>query len=97
MKTYVIGDIHGAYKALMQCLEREVILDFTDDGPGIPPDQQTRIFDPFFTTRPVGEGTGLGLSVSANIIREHHGTITVENAPDKGAHFSICLPVVQSR
>ncbi len=75
----------------------EVILDFTDDGPGIPPDQQTRIFDPFFTTRPVGEGTGLGLSVSADIIREHHGTITVENAPDRGAHFSIRLPVVQSR
>lgn len=67
-----------------------------DTGPGIPVEWQQRIFDPFFTTKDVGAGTGLGLSITYGIIKEHQGTITVENAPDAGALFRIQLPLNRS-
>jgi len=65
----------------------------TDDGPGIAPDQLTRIFDPFFTTKPAGEGTGLGLFVSHQIVTELAGTLTCESALGSGTTFIIQLPV----
>jgi len=67
-----------------------------DTGPGIPVALQQKIFDPFFTTKEVGAGTGLGLSITYGIIKEHQGTITVENAPDAGALFRIQLPLNRS-
>jgi len=66
---------------------------FCDTGPGIPVGLEQRIFDPFFTTKEVGAGTGLGLSITYGIIKEHQGTIVVENCPDEGALFSIQLPL----
>lgn len=63
-----------------------------DSGPGIPPDFEKRIFDPFFTTKEVGAGTGLGLSITYGIIKDHEGSIVVENHPGEGAHFLIQLP-----
>ena len=63
-----------------------------DTGSGIPPHVLTRIFDPFFTTKPTGQGTGLGLSVSYGIMKEHDGEITVESEPEKGSLFSVTLP-----
>jgi len=63
-----------------------------DTGPGIPADFEQRIFDPFFTTKEVGAGTGLGLSITYGIIKDHEGTIVVENHPGEGAHFLIQLP-----
>ncbi|MDQ5917292.1 MAG: two-component system, NtrC family, sensor kinase [Pseudomonadota bacterium] len=71
----------------------QVVLEFTDDGSGIAPENLKRIFDPFFTTKPVGKGTGLGLSLSYGIIEKHGGRITVESTVGVGTTFRITLPV----
>jgi signal transduction histidine kinase len=70
-----------------------VIVAVRDSGTGIKPEFLERIFEPFFTTRPVGSGTGLGLSVSYGIIMEHGGFIEVESVPDEGSCFTVWLPV----
>jgi signal transduction histidine kinase len=64
-----------------------------DTGAGIPPDVMPNIFEPFFTTKGVGEGTGLGLSVSKGIVEQHGGMIEVESAPGEGTVFTIRLPL----
>ncbi len=69
----------------------EVII--ADSGCGISPKNLGKIFDPFFTTKPVGQGTGLGLTLSRNIILEHGGDITCESKHGAGTTFKILLPV----
>jgi signal transduction histidine kinase len=73
----------------------EARIDVSDNGPGIPPDYLNQIFDPFFTTKKEGEGTGLGLSVSYNIIKNNKGRLEVKSRPGQGACFSIFLPLAQ--
>lgn len=68
-----------------------------DDGVGIPAVTQTKIFDPFFTTKEVGQGTGLGLSVSYSIVQRHGGSLTVASVPGVGSAFTLTLPVRQSQ
>jgi len=80
-----------------RCVESSVVVDFKDTGIGIAPENIARIYDPFFTTKEVGQGTGLGLSLSYGIIQEHGGRILVESRPGEGTHFSIKLPSAQSR
>jgi CheY-like chemotaxis protein len=63
---------------------------------GISEENMKRLFQPFFTTKPVGEGTGLGLSLSRSIIIEHSGTISVESELNEGATFQIELPITES-
>ena len=70
----------------------QIVLCFRDSGCGIPQAVIGRIFDPFFTTKPVGQGTGLGLSVSYNIIKRHGGQITVESVEGQGTAFTLILP-----
>jgi signal transduction histidine kinase len=64
----------------------------SDQGKGIPAEFQERIFEPFFTTKEVGQGTGLGLSVVYNIIRNHGGDIRVRSQPGQGTDVIIHLP-----
>jgi two-component system NtrC family sensor kinase len=67
-------------------------LSVTDQGSGIASDVLPHIFEPFFTTKGVGEGTGLGLSVTYGIVRDHGGWIAVETGLGAGSTFSIYLP-----
>jgi two-component system NtrC family sensor kinase len=74
-----------------------VRLSVRDTGAGIPRDLIDKVFDPFVTTKPVGEGTGLGLTISHKIVEEHGGAIYVESEPGKGAAFIITLPSIACR
>jgi len=84
----------GVIHIITELIEGHVRISFCDNGPGIPTENLLQIFDPFFTTKSVGEGTGLGLSLSYGIIREHDGTIIAKNNNGKGVTFIIDLPVV---
>ncbi len=68
---------------------------FTDSGVGIPEENRNKIFEPFFTTKKVGEGTGLGLSVSYGIIRDHGGDIKLDSVVGTGSTFTVVLPIVR--
>jgi len=73
----------------------EIKIDIKDTGKGIQPEHLEQLFDPFFSTKKEGEGTGLGLSVSYNIINKHGGRIEVESELEKGTCFSIYLPILK--
>jgi PAS domain S-box-containing protein len=73
-----------------------LVLCVSDTGPGIDPTKAERVFNPFFTTKPVGQGTGLGLSLSDGILREHGGSIRAESRPGHGATFVVELPIVDA-
>ncbi len=71
-----------------------VEIQIRDNGPGIDAALREKIFEPFFTTKPTGQGTGLGLSLSYDIVTQGHGgTMTVESEEGEGAAFIVCLPV----
>jgi signal transduction histidine kinase len=67
-------------------------ISFQDTGPGIPEENLSRIFDPFFSTKE--GGSGLGLAIVHNIISQHHGSVSVENSPQRGAIVNISLPLL---
>jgi signal transduction histidine kinase len=69
-------------------------VELEDSGPGVAAEDEAKLFQPFYTTKPVGEGTGLGLSVSYDIIRSHNGRIGYRSAPRGGAIFYFELPIV---
>ncbi|MGD1849261.1 MAG: ATP-binding protein [Cyanophyceae cyanobacterium] len=72
-----------------------VEITISDNGPGIPEKFQSRIFDPFFTTKPVGQGIGMGMAISYQIVTEHHqGKLTCTSELGKGTTFTVRLPAV---
>ncbi|MCY7359267.1 MAG: histidine kinase, partial [Rudanella sp.] len=74
-------------------LDNQVTVSVGDNGTGIPDAVKAKIFQPFFTTKPTGEGTGLGLSLSYDIVTKGHGgTLTVESKERESTKFVISLP-----
>jgi signal transduction histidine kinase len=69
-----------------------IVLQIMDEGSGLTDLALEKVFQPFFTTKPVGEGSGLGLSVVHGIVASHKGSITAVNNPDRGATFTVTLP-----
>jgi signal transduction histidine kinase len=76
----------------VRCDQGRIALSVGDRGPGIPEDLLPQIFDPFFTTKGLGEGTGLGLSLSFDLARRHGGTLEAANRPGGGAVLTLWLP-----
>ena len=76
--------------------EKEVWIEVEDDGCGIAPEHLGRLFEPFFTTRPVGQGTGLGLSLAYSIVHRHQGRIDVRSELGGGSVFRVTLPRVRA-
>ncbi|HEY9074030.1 MAG TPA: ATP-binding protein, partial [Desulfobaccales bacterium] len=70
------------------------VVDVSDTGVGIAPENLGRIFDPFYTTKQTGKGTGLGLAVSYNIIKDLKGEISVESQVGEGTTFRVRLPLI---
>jgi len=85
-------DGRGELRLKTYAKDGQVVVEISDNGPGVPPEIQSRIFEPFFTTKPPGEGTGLGLHISYNIIvQEHGGQIRVTSQPGLTC-FQVTLP-----
>jgi PAS domain S-box-containing protein len=84
---------HGTLEVSLAQVERNVRVTFADNGVGVAPEIVDKLFDPFFTTKRPGGGSGLGLTISLAVVKEHGGTIEVESAPGGGATFHILLPV----
>ena len=87
----------GPYEPIMfagtRNLGDQVEIRIRDNGTGIPPEVKEKMFDPFFTTKPAGEGTGLGLSLSHDIVvKQHGGSIEVDTRPGEYTEFRVVLP-----
>ncbi len=85
-------DYKGILTIETQQQDANIILKFTDNGKGIPPEVITKIFQPFFTTKSAGEGSGLGLDIVKKIVNKHEGTIDVESVPGQTT-FTVSLPI----
>jgi signal transduction histidine kinase len=89
------GKKGGEIKIVTSQVKKSVIIEVSDNGPGIKKDDLERIFEPFFTTNT--ESTGLGLSLSYNIIQQHGGKISVRSEYGKGAVFTVELPIAKAQ
>ncbi|HEX6892477.1 MAG TPA: ATP-binding protein, partial [Chryseolinea sp.] len=93
----VSAKVDGSYEPKVTMMTKfvsgKVEISIRDNGPGIPESLKEKIFQPFFTTKPTGQGTGLGLSLSYDIIKAHGGTLEVNSKEGEGAEFIIQLPI----
>jgi len=87
-------NVSGEIRVKTWCEKNKVFISIADTGSGMPPEIINRIFEPFFTTKEPGSGTGLGLSVSYDIVRKHGGEIHVESEVGIGSVFTIIIPVM---
>jgi signal transduction histidine kinase len=89
-----IADYDPTVSVVTKKVNHQVEIRVTDNGNGIPPNILDKIFQPFFTTKPTGQGTGLGLSLSYDIVKAHGGELKVETKVEIGTEFIIQLPIV---
>ena len=73
--------------------DNSIVVEFSDTGTGLPPENTEIIFEPFFTTIEKGKGTGLGLAICRDIVNNYNGQITARNSPEGGSIFTVYLPV----
>jgi signal transduction histidine kinase len=93
LKEHGASDGEPTVTVSTQAVDGQVEIRVADNGPGIPPKVKAKIFEPFFTTKPTGSGTGLGLSMSYDIVTKGHGgTLEVESEEGQGATFIVRLP-----
>jgi signal transduction histidine kinase len=85
----------GTYESLVKIstrrVDEKIQVTVEDNGPGIPTQHLGKVFQPFFTTKPTGQGTGLGLSLSYDIIKANGGELKVENHPNAGCIFTFII------
>jgi PAS domain S-box-containing protein len=74
-----------------------IVASVSDTGCGIPEDKLDKVFEPFFTTKEAGKGTGLGLSIAYDIVKKHHGDITVRSKVGEGTTYTLRMPIVEGR
>ncbi|GAB4205119.1 MAG: hypothetical protein Fur006_60950 [Coleofasciculaceae cyanobacterium] len=96
----VVAELPPSKSTVTEILTRpncqRIVIQIADNGPGMTESVKAKLFDPFFTTKPVGQGCGLGLSISYQIIVEHHhGILTCTSVPGKGTEFWIEIPIQQ--
>jgi signal transduction histidine kinase len=91
-KTKITSDFEPTVSVRTKSLGNKIQISVADNGMGIPGQIKDKIFQPFFTTKPTGQGTGLGLSLSYDIVKAHGGVLTVETKEGEGAVFEIILP-----
>jgi len=88
-----IGDVPGTIRIISSRADGLARLSVVDSGPGLALDVLPKVFDPFFTTKSSDHGTGLGLSICYGIVRDHGGSISIQNSAGGGAEVSISLPI----
>jgi signal transduction histidine kinase len=86
------SELKPQVKVSTKNIGNKIEISISDNGPGIPDSIKSKIFQPFFTTKPTGQGTGLGLSLSYDIVKAHGGEIKVETKDNEGTDFTIQLP-----
>jgi signal transduction histidine kinase len=91
--AWALGNSSGAITVCLEPRGQAFCIEVRDTGCGMDEAVRSRVFDPFFTTRPVGQGQGLGLSVTYRIVRQHGGRIDVVSTPGLGSAFTIRLPL----
>jgi PAS domain S-box-containing protein len=91
--SHNLNSVHAQNERRKGVRGKHVKLTVTDTGVGMDADTAKRIYEPFFTTKPMGQGTGLGLSVVHGVMRTHEGTVAVQSTPDNGSVFTLCFPI----
>ncbi|WP_262696706.1 sensor histidine kinase [Algoriphagus lacus] len=88
--------VSSTYSPLARGQGGSIEISVKDNGPGIPEAIKEKIFQPFFTTKPTGQGTGLGLSLSYDIVKAHGGELKVETVEGQFTRFTVHLPLLAS-
>lgn len=88
-----LRDQQGKISVKLFANENNIYIEVADNGCGMNPDTLKQMFDPFFTTKPVGQGTGMGMAIVYNVLKEHNGTIEVESEVGMGSLIRCVIPI----